>query len=58
VVAFVVASGAVDTAALREELTAWCADRLAPYKRPRDWRWIETVPRNALGKILRHELHP
>jgi malonyl-CoA/methylmalonyl-CoA synthetase len=53
VVAFVVAAGDTrDTARLDE----WCAERLAPYKRPRDWRWIETVPHNALGKILRHEL--
>jgi malonyl-CoA/methylmalonyl-CoA synthetase len=58
VLAFVVAPDAVDTAALREELSAWCVERLAPYKRPRDWRWIESVPRNALGKIVRHELPP
>jgi malonyl-CoA/methylmalonyl-CoA synthetase len=56
VVAYVVSADGVDTAALEDELTQWCAQRLAPYKRPRAWRWIETVPRNALGKILRHEL--
>ncbi|HEY8547626.1 MAG TPA: acyl-CoA synthetase [Acidimicrobiales bacterium] len=38
------------------ELTAWCAERLAPYKRPRRWERIDEVPRNALGKILRHVL--
>ncbi|MBX6723371.1 MAG: hypothetical protein IRY92_09080 [Dactylosporangium sp.] len=56
VVAYVVPADAVDTAVLERNLTEWCAGRLAPYKRPRAWRWIETVPRNALGKILRHEL--
>jgi malonyl-CoA/methylmalonyl-CoA synthetase len=55
VVAFVVAP---DGKALEEELTRWCAERLAPYKRPRGWRWVDTIPRNALGKILRHELVP
>jgi malonyl-CoA/methylmalonyl-CoA synthetase len=58
VVAFVVPDGAVDTGALERELTAWCADRLAPYKRPRAWRFTDRVPRNALGKVLRHELVP
>ncbi|HEX7744847.1 MAG TPA: acyl-CoA synthetase, partial [Micromonosporaceae bacterium] len=56
VVAYVVPADAVDTSALEADLTQWCAERLAAYKRPRAWRWIETVPRNALGKILRHEL--
>ena len=29
---------------------------LVSYKRPREWRLVEAIPRNALGKILRHEL--
>jgi malonyl-CoA/methylmalonyl-CoA synthetase len=58
VVAFVVPADPIDTSTLRVELEQWCADRLAPYKRPRDWRWTDRVPRNALGKILRHELLP
>src|SRR6266511_1850572 len=53
VVAFVVpaADGVAEV-----DLAAWCAERLAPYKRPRQWRWVKAIPRNALGKILRHEL--
>jgi malonyl-CoA/methylmalonyl-CoA synthetase len=58
VVAFVVPADAAGTGALRDELAGWCADRLAPYKRPREWRWTDTIPRNALGKVLRHELSP
>jgi malonyl-CoA/methylmalonyl-CoA synthetase len=54
VVAFVVPAGS--TADLGARLDEWCAERLAPYKRPRAWRWIDSVPRNALGKVLRHEL--
>jgi len=53
VVAFVVTDGAA-----QHDLETWCAERLAPYKRPRQWRWVDTIPRNALGKILRHELVP
>jgi malonyl-CoA/methylmalonyl-CoA synthetase len=38
------------------ELDSWARDNLVDYKRPRRWRLVETIPRNALGKILRHEL--
>jgi malonyl-CoA/methylmalonyl-CoA synthetase len=57
VVAFVVA-GAGGSAALEHELAEWCEGRLAPYKRPRVWRWADSIPRNAMGKILRHTLVP
>jgi malonyl-CoA/methylmalonyl-CoA synthetase len=43
---------AVDEAALR----AFCAERLAPHKRPRIVRFVDMLPRNALGKVLRQEL--
>jgi malonyl-CoA/methylmalonyl-CoA synthetase len=43
-------------AALTAELAAWCEERLVAYKRPREWRVVETIPRNALGKIQRHLL--
>jgi malonyl-CoA/methylmalonyl-CoA synthetase len=38
------------------ELEQWCAQRLVAYKRPREWRRVEAIPRNAMGKVLRHEL--
>jgi malonyl-CoA/methylmalonyl-CoA synthetase len=38
------------------DLAAWCGDRLAPYKQPRRWERIDEVPRNALGKVVRHVL--
>jgi malonyl-CoA/methylmalonyl-CoA synthetase len=56
VVAYVVPAGAVEVSSLEREVAEWCTERLAPYKRPRAWRWIDAVPRNALGKTLRHEL--
>ena len=52
VCAFVVTREDVTDAAL----DAWSAERLAPYKRPRRWERATEVPRNALGKIVRHEL--
>ncbi|HEU5109597.1 MAG TPA: AMP-binding protein, partial [Micromonosporaceae bacterium] len=58
VVAFVVPGDAAGTAALEGALAEWCAERLASYKRPRGWRWVDAIPRNALGKVLRHELKP
>jgi malonyl-CoA/methylmalonyl-CoA synthetase len=52
VAAFVVLSAPVPPS----ELDSWCAERLVAYKRPREWHVVEAIPRNALGKILRHEL--
>ncbi|HEX6676515.1 MAG TPA: AMP-binding protein [Actinomycetes bacterium] len=39
-----------------DELLAFAAERLAPYKRPRLVRYLDALPRNALGKVQRHEL--
>ncbi|HEY8583014.1 MAG TPA: AMP-binding protein [Capillimicrobium sp.] len=38
------------------ELTAFAAERLAGYKRPRTVRILAELPRNALGKVVKHEL--
>jgi malonyl-CoA/methylmalonyl-CoA synthetase len=40
----------------REELLAFAAERLAGFKRPRALHYVEALPRNALGKVLKHEL--
>jgi malonyl-CoA/methylmalonyl-CoA synthetase len=37
-------------------LEAFAAERLAPFKRPRLWRFVESLPRNALGKVIKHKL--
>jgi len=37
-------------------LLAWAAERLAPYKRPREVRFVDGLPRNALGKVVRAAL--
>ncbi|MGW2846862.1 AMP-binding enzyme, partial [Streptomyces sp. NPDC001274] len=39
-----------------EELTAYCAERLAAYKYPREVEILAELPKTASGKILRREL--
>jgi fatty-acyl-CoA synthase len=53
--AVVLAPGAQASAG---ELSDWCRDRLAGYKRPRYVQFLaeQDLPRSATGKILRHEL--
>ena len=52
VAAFVILKGAVEPEALR----AWCREKLAPYKVPRQVFVVTELPRNTLGKILKSEL--
>ncbi len=58
VVAVVVATGDAPTAdaPTAEALLALASRELAPYKQPRRIRFVDALPRNALGKVLRHEL--
>jgi acyl-CoA synthetase (AMP-forming)/AMP-acid ligase II len=39
-----------------DELRAWVAERAAPYKRLRDVRFVDQVPRSPTGKLLRRAL--
>ena len=38
------------------EIIAWARERIAGYKTPKSVEFIEALPRNASGKILRREL--
>jgi malonyl-CoA/methylmalonyl-CoA synthetase len=38
------------------QLRAHCAERLVDYQRPRAMIFVEQLPRNALGKVLRRQL--
>ncbi len=39
-----------------EEIIGFCQERLAKYKCPKQVRLVESLPKNAVGKILRKEL--
>jgi len=52
VAAFVVAGSPVVTA----DLDTYCRDALAGFKVPRRYEFVESLPRNAAGKILKREL--
>ena len=39
-----------------DDLLAFASERLAPFKRPRLVHIVSALPKNALGKVLRHEL--
>ena len=39
-----------------EPLRAWCKERMAPYKAPREVFVMPSLPRNALGKVVKPEL--
>jgi acyl-CoA synthetase (AMP-forming)/AMP-acid ligase II len=39
-----------------EELRAYCRQRLAGFKVPAQWRLVEALPRNPVGKLLRKKV--
>jgi long-chain acyl-CoA synthetase len=52
VVAFVVRKG--DLAP--QELDSLCIDNIARFKRPREYRFVDSLPKNNYGKVLKTEL--
>jgi long-chain acyl-CoA synthetase len=42
--------------ALPDDIAQWCADRLAPYKRPAEIRVLAALPAASTGKVLKHKL--
>jgi malonyl-CoA/methylmalonyl-CoA synthetase len=51
-VAFLATDPGLDTA----ELIAFCKAQMAGFKVPREIRFVESLPRNALGKVEKHKL--
>jgi acyl-CoA synthetase (AMP-forming)/AMP-acid ligase II len=45
-----------DATLTADDLAAFCAQRLADYKRPRRFHFVAELPRNATGKVLKREL--
>jgi acyl-CoA synthetase (AMP-forming)/AMP-acid ligase II len=52
VIAFVVRRGDVSPA----DLENLCLDNIARFKRPREYRFVEALPKNNYGKVLKTEL--
>jgi long-chain acyl-CoA synthetase len=52
VVAFIVAKKSIP----REELEKLCLDNIARFKRPREYRFVDALPKNNYGKVLKTEL--
>jgi long-chain acyl-CoA synthetase len=38
------------------KLERLCLDRIARFKRPKDWRVVDKLPKNPAGKVLKREL--
>ena len=52
VVAFLVLKEKIPT----DELDRLCLDNIARFKRPREYRFVESLPKNNYGKVLKTEL--
>ncbi len=39
-----------------EDLRAWCAGRLAPFKVPTDWRFLDALPKTSTQKVRKEVL--
>jgi len=48
--------GAREATPAPEVLQSWLEERLVSYKVPRTYTFLEALPRNALGKVLKREL--
>jgi acyl-CoA synthetase (AMP-forming)/AMP-acid ligase II len=53
VVAVVVAE---DPGLTAEKVTSFCREDLAGFKKPREVVFVDDLPRNALGKVLKHRI--
>jgi len=54
VVAFVVADRVAQPSV--EDLDRICLDRIARFKRPKDYRFVDALPTNNYGKVVKREL--
>ena len=54
VVAFVVARDGVEVQS--QELDRYCLEQIARFKRPKEYRMVDALPKNNYGKILKTEL--
>jgi acyl-CoA synthetase (AMP-forming)/AMP-acid ligase II len=55
-VAFIALRPGASRETVRQELERLCRERLAGYKQPKDFQFLDALPRNAMGKVLKREL--
>ena len=55
-VAYVVTRGRVQATELKTALDQHCLNHIARYKRPKQYRFVEALPKNNYGKVLKTEL--
>jgi fatty acid CoA ligase FadD36 len=56
IVAYVVSSGSGSGSVDADGLIQYVAQQLSAHKRPREIRFVDSLPRNALGKVLKKQL--
>lgn len=56
IAAFIVLRAGEEPSTLEQRLRAKAETDLAPYKRPRLYRFLDAIPRNAMGKVERGKL--
>ena len=39
-----------------DDLAAWAGQQLAPQARPREWHFIDSLPRTSVGKVRRFKI--
>jgi acyl-coenzyme A synthetase/AMP-(fatty) acid ligase len=54
--AVVLKSGRVGDDAMREKITAYMKEKVAPYKVPKVIQFMDALPMSAVGKVLKREL--
>jgi HIP---CoA ligase len=54
--AFVVPTQHLKGAVSEQDLIAWCRDRMAGFKAPRYIEFLDELPLNATGKVMKDQL--
>jgi long-chain acyl-CoA synthetase len=54
--AFVVPKETYRTTIRKEEIINFCNDKLAAYKLPKEVEFVDKLPKNSIGKVVRKEL--
>ena len=55
-VAFVMLSDGVSEEGMAEQLTQWLGERIAKFKIPREFHFVDELPRTPTGKLVKRHL--